>query len=155
MLTACAPVSEESAATPDRKPARARPAAASGVFNPAEHRADDVRAEVDQIIRNIAPLKEAREETTETFQEAASDTAGARLSGYRVQVFASTTRAQAEWAAGRARRRFPDDTVYIVFQAPWHKVRIGDYRTQRDAEEKLKEARSKGYREPFWVPPAR
>ena len=52
----------------------------------------------------------------------------------------------------RARERFPYDSVYVYFQAPWYKVRVGDFETRNDAEAKLREARQKGYREAFWVP---
>lgn len=73
------------------------------------------------------------------------------MDGYRLQVFASVTREQAEAAAERARQRFPQDSVYIVFITPLHRVRVGDFRTVQEAEAKLIEAQNKGYRDVLYV----
>jgi len=81
-----------------------------------------------------------------------TDTTWINMDGYRVQVYLSTTRDRADWAADRARQSFPSDSVYIVFQAPYHRVRVGDFRTYQEAMAKVEEAKAKGYSDAFLVP---
>jgi len=131
------------------KSSRAEPTV-DEVFDPAEHGADDVRAAAEDVIGRIVPPEaEPAVQEPESAQDG-RDTTWISLEGYRVQIFASLSRPQAEMAAQRAREAFPDDSVYIVFQTPWHKVRIGDFRTREEADAKLAEARSKGY-DALWV----
>jgi hypothetical protein len=120
-------------------------------FDPAEHRADDVREEAERIIRQIPPPPEIAPSPRDT-ASAPADTTWTTVEGYRVQVYLSTTREQADAAAERARQRFPSDSVYVVFQAPWHKVRVGDFRTWQEVTAKVEEAKGKGYPDAFPVP---
>ena len=151
-LAACGPAASQTAPGNGRRVAGAprRALTAEEMFDPARHRADDVRAEAEQIIREIAPPAVAPE------REAAADTSDTSWviidGGYRVQLATSATREAALGAAERARTRFPSDLVYVIFQAPYHKVRVGDFRTRQEAKAKEIEARNKGYRQAFWVP---
>lgn len=159
-LAGCAPATSDVATgtTRSTRPATQRdatqPASVEAVFDPAQHRVDDVRTEAEQIIRQIAPPRVESVDTRGDTVGMAFDTTWVMEEGYRIQISASPTREDAENVAMRARERFPYDSVYVYFQAPWYKVRVGDFETREDAETKLREARQKGYREAFWVPTA-
>lgn len=119
-------------------------------FDPAEHGIGDVRPEVEEVLRQLRPAA-AQGDTQVVAVPVRTDTTWTMIAGYRIQIFTSTTRELAEDEAVRARETFPQDSVYILFQTPWHRVRIGDFPTRQEAEEKLNEAKEKGYRDPFWV----
>jgi rare lipoprotein A len=70
--------------------------------------------------------------------------AAATTSGYRVQIFASSDRTKAEAAAAEARQKFTE-TVYVEFEAPLYKVRVGDCATRYEAETLKEKAGSQGY----------
>ena len=71
--------------------------------------------------------------------------AGAEIPGWRVQVFSSnvqqTARAEAFRIKALVEARFPDLGVYESFSAPFWRVRVGDFRTREEAEEKRAELR--------------
>ena len=62
--------------------------------------------------------------------------------GYRVQIYNGADRSKAMAVKGEFMRRFPGVSTYLMYVAPGFRVKIGDYRTQRDAEGMLREANS-------------
>jgi len=60
------------------------------------------------------------------------------MSGYRVQVFSSNTQRTAKSEAFKKERQikesFPDQGVYVNYNSPFWKVRVGDFRTQEQAQ---------------------
>ena len=60
------------------------------------------------------------------------------VSGYRVQVFSSNTQRTAKNEAFRKesqiKEEFPDLQVYVNYTSPFWKVRVGDFRTQAQAQ---------------------
>jgi hypothetical protein len=74
---------------------------------------------------------------------------GGQTPGYRVQIFASSERARAESAAAEARRKFTEP-VYVEFEAPLYKVRVGDCVTRHEADTLKEKAGVQGY-EGAWV----
>jgi hypothetical protein len=59
--------------------------------------------------------------------------------GWRVQVFASRARPEAEIEATRVERAIDDPApVYVEWDDPWYKVRVGDF-PDRGAAERLRE----------------
>lgn len=62
--------------------------------------------------------------------------------GYRVQIYNGADRAKAISVKSEFMRRFPGVSSYIMYVAPGFRVKIGDYRNQRDAEGMLREANS-------------
>ncbi len=155
-LVACGGAPEPATALPrvQEHTAHEPPATAARLFDPSKHRADDIREEFLVVIRSI-PSPAAREPDPgfEVPIASGSDSTRAVTNGYRVQLYIATRRSSEERAAAIARQRFPEDNVYIVFQGSFHRVRIGDYRTETEARAKVREARQKGYSEPLWVPP--
>jgi len=69
------------------------------------------------------------------------------VSGYRVQVFSSNVQRTAKADAFRIEKQIkdelPDEAIYVNYQSPFWKVRVGDFRTQAEAlkvKNQLKEA---------------
>jgi cell division septation protein DedD len=69
--------------------------------------------------------------------------------GYRVQIFASSQKDRAEEIAAEARTRF-SERVYVVYDAPFYKVRVGDCITRQEADVLKEKASAQGYEAP-WV----
>lgn len=61
-----------------------------------------------------------------------------KITGYRIQVFSDNTPAKAKGEARSKAREvgaaFPQYRAYVVFTAPYWRVRIGDFRSQEEAE---------------------
>jgi len=59
------------------------------------------------------------------------------MSGYRVQVFSSNTQRTAKSEAFKKEKQikevFPEQGVYVNYNSPFWKVRVGDFRTQEQA----------------------
>ena len=67
------------------------------------------------------------------------------INGYRVQVYSgSGVKAKAEAKAAQAKLQtlFPDEKVYIVYNAPFWRVRIGDFRYRSEALPLLSKVKS-------------
>lgn len=55
--------------------------------------------------------------------------------GFRVQVLTTNKRNEAQDAKTKVMQLYPDYRSYIDFEAPYFKVRIGDFRTRDEATE--------------------
>lgn len=71
----------------------------------------------------------------------------AMTNGFRIQVFSSNVQRTAKNEAFKIERQikdeFPDQAVYVNYTSPFWKVRVGDFRTQAEAQRvrsQLKEA---------------
>ena len=71
------------------------------------------------------------------------------IPGWRVQIHAFPTMASAEAAAAKARQRFTEP-VYVEYQAPMYKVRVGDFLTKDDARHMVNRAKAENYTQ-AWV----
>ncbi|MBD3287106.1 hypothetical protein GF359_10615 [candidate division WOR-3 bacterium] len=76
-------------------------------------------------------------------------TSGNTVAGYRVQIFASSTNDGANKVASEARFKFTE-SVYVEYEAPYYKVRVGDYINKSDAEILKDKARNLGYSD-AWI----
>lgn len=56
------------------------------------------------------------------------------MPGYRVQVISTMDRSKANAAKAKLMQLFPDYDTYLSYQSPYFRVRIGDFRSQEDAE---------------------
>ncbi|MCK9613221.1 MAG: SPOR domain-containing protein [Bacteroidales bacterium] len=60
-----------------------------------------------------------------------------KISGWRVQIFfesGNNSKKRAHDKKGIFMAMFPEQGVYLMFQSPYYKVRVGDFRTRMDAE---------------------
>ena len=108
-------------------------------FDPFE--LGDYDLDVQQVQR------ESQEELDFSFMAATdADTASlpTEVPGYRVQIFASTDQEEAKTVRRDAILRF-DESVYLIFNNPYYKVRIGDCLSRYVAENLQMDAEKKGY----------
>ena len=70
--------------------------------------------------------------------------------GFRVQIFLSDDLREASRVMAEARDRFEQE-VYLEYDAPYYKVRVGDCPTEWQGEELLRVARRMGYPDAWLV----
>ena len=69
--------------------------------------------------------------------------------GYRLQIFESSSVEE----ANRTLRKFErslKDSVYMVFEAPLYKLRLGNFITKKEAEKQKENLNKKGYKN-IWI----
>ncbi|MBI2952025.1 SPOR domain-containing protein [bacterium] len=71
--------------------------------------------------------------------------------GYRVQVFSVTDRGEAQRFYEEARRRLNREDIYLQFEPPFFRVRVGNCQTRDAAEDLVRELEQAGYEAPFPV----
>ena len=74
----------------------------------------------------------------------------AHVYGYRIQIGIDQNKERMEALMQRARSRIDLD-VYLEFEAPFYRVRIGNFKTRKEAEQYVKELKDKGFRDSLWV----
>jgi hypothetical protein len=60
-----------------------------------------------------------------------------KIIGWRIQIFfdsGNNSKSKAYNKKGVFMAMYPDMSVYLMFQSPYYKVRVGDFRTRMDAE---------------------
>ena len=57
------------------------------------------------------------------------------IPGYRLQVISSQDRSKVFAAKAKILQQFPDLKPYLMYQAPNYKLKVGNFRTQEEAEE--------------------
>jgi hypothetical protein len=72
------------------------------------------------------------------------------VQGFRIQVFASGGIDEANAMRQTAVQRLTEDSVYVVFDPPIYKVRVGDFRTRVEANQRLGVISAMGFAD-AWV----
>ena len=79
-------------------------------------------------------------------EQSASGRQSARRAGYRVQVYSdnnvTTAKANAEYRRRVIQQRMGGVRAYISFESPYWRVRVGDYRSQAEAQAAMREIQS-------------
>jgi hypothetical protein len=81
-------------------------------------------ARIDQLIRK---QMEINEETTRDSRRS--------IPGFRIQVMNSPDRNKVFAAKTKVYQQFPDLKPYLLYQPPNYKLRVGNFRTQEEAED--------------------
>lgn len=74
------------------------------------------------------------------------------VQGYRVQVYSSSNFDEASQMKSLVAEQASSDSVYILFDPPVYKVRVGDYPTRYEANQRLLFFLNAGYRDAWIVP---
>lgn len=64
--------------------------------------------------------------------------------GYRLMVLTTSNRAQAMNVRTALMQQFPDHKVYMIFQSPFIKLKVGNYLEKKDAEDMRKQLLNSG-----------
>ncbi len=74
------------------------------------------------------------------------------IQGFRIQVYSSSNVDEAVRAKSVAIEKFFSDSVYMVYDAPVYKIRVGDFANRYEANQRLPEFIESGYRDAWIVP---
>jgi hypothetical protein len=74
------------------------------------------------------------------------------VQGFRIQIVSSPNIDDANAARESAIERFLADSIYILFDPPVYKVRVGDFLTRFEANSRLQDFLEAGYRDAWIVP---
>ena len=61
------------------------------------------------------------------------------VQGFRIQVINSPDRSKVLAAKDKMYEQFPDWTTYLLYQSPNYKLRVGNFKTQDEAQDALKQ----------------
>ena len=61
------------------------------------------------------------------------------MPGYRIQVISTNDRNKALDAKTKVYQRFPELTPYVVYQAPFFKIKVGNFKERSEAEKYLQD----------------
>jgi len=70
--------------------------------------------------------------------------------GFRIQIYASKKIDEATAVRTMATEQFPQDSIYVVYDPPVYRVRIGDFPTRLEANRRLPSIAQAGYPD-AWV----
>jgi hypothetical protein len=73
--------------------------------------------------------------------------------GFRIQVLNTTDRSEAINTKTRLLQLFPQDKVYLLYQEPYFKVRLGNFRDREEADSELQQM-NKQFPGSFVIPSA-
>lgn len=74
------------------------------------------------------------------------------LQGYRIQLLATNGFDEANETRNLLTAEFPELWIYLVFEAPTYKIRVGDFVNRAEAKSLLDQFQAKGYRKAWIVP---
>ena len=57
------------------------------------------------------------------------------VDGYRIQLFSGSERNNANALRNKFKQEYPDETIYLIYQQPYFKLRVGDYRNHIEAQQ--------------------
>jgi hypothetical protein len=111
-------------------------------FNPSEY--DD---EIETIRKQHAL---ERQRTAADRQEDSVVVESELTQGYRIQIFATGSFDEANAMRQTAVQRLTEDSLYVVFDPPVYKVRVGDFRSRVEANQRLGVISAMGFAD-AWV----
>ncbi len=96
----------------------------------------------DEMLKRLLPVESPVEE--EVKEEPVRPVNG-RMAGYRVQVFSDNNARTAKNEARSKQRvissRFPKYQTYVMYTSPYWRLKVGDFRTQQEANAAADELR--------------
>ena len=116
-----------------------------GTLNPVEY---------DQEIES-AQKTNGTNQKQQNFLEIPKDSLMVRedvIQGFRIQIFSSSSVDETTLMKNLALEKFSGDSIYVVYDAPVYKVRVGDFLNRYEASQRLPEFIEKGYRDAWIVP---
>lgn len=55
-------------------------------------------------------------------------------SGYRIQIYFGSSREKANEAKSKFLKQYPDVRAYLIYEQPYFKIRVGDFRNRFEAQ---------------------
>ena len=86
------------------------------------------------IVKKDARLDIVSVKQTQSNQRSALMTSNGLYKGFRIQVISTNSRDQATFTQADLQLKYPNEKIYLSFQSPNYKVRIGNFLKKTDAE---------------------
>lgn len=106
----------------------------------------EVETPQDQTTSQTKDTEKAQEKEREPEKPRVHTPTVTKMAGYRVQVYSDgnqrTAKAQAQQKAAMVSSRFPHMRTYASYSAPFWRLRVGDFRTRREADNAAASLRS-------------
>jgi hypothetical protein len=83
---------------------------------------------IDQLVRKQIEINEVTTRESRRY-----------VQGYRIQVINSPDRSKVFAAKAKVYEQFPDWKPYLLYQSPNYKLRVGNFKTQEEAQDALKQ----------------
>lgn len=83
---------------------------------------------IDQLVRKQIEINEVTTRKSRRY-----------VQGYRIQVINSPDRGKVFAAKARVYEQFPDWKPYLLYQSPNYKLRVGNFKTQEEAQDAMKQ----------------
>jgi hypothetical protein len=83
---------------------------------------------IDQLVRKQIGINEVTTRESRRF-----------VPGFRIQVINSNDRSKVFAAKAKVYDQFPDWKPYLLYQSPNYKLRVGNFKTQEEAQDALKQ----------------
>jgi len=83
---------------------------------------------IDQLVKKQIEINEVTTRESRRF-----------VQGYRIQVINSPDRGKVFAAKARVYEQFPDWKPYLLYQSPNYKLRVGNFKTQDEAQDAMKQ----------------
>lgn len=83
---------------------------------------------IDQLVRKQIEINDLTTRESRRF-----------VQGFRVQVMNSPDRAKVFAAKAKIYEQFPDYKPYLLYQSPNYKLRVGNFKTQDEAEDAMRQ----------------
>lgn len=74
------------------------------------------------------------------------------LQGFRIQLLATNNYDEANTTRNIINQSFPDVWIYLVFESPTYKIRVGDFSNRAEAKLLLDQFLAQGYKKAWIVP---
>jgi hypothetical protein len=134
---------KESTSLPEEREQKVPLSQFEKAFNPSDY--DD---EIEEIQKQH--VLEQQKTTAAAHQEDSVVVESEYAQGYRIQIFATGNIDEANAMRMTALQHITEDSLYVVFDPPVYKVRVGDFRTRTEAKLKLGEIVGFGFAD-AWV----
>jgi hypothetical protein len=85
-------------------------------------------ARIDQLVRTQIEINEVTTRESRRY-----------VQGFRIQVINSPDRTKVFAAKAKVYEQFPDWKSYLLYQSPNYKLRVGNFKTQEEAQDALKQ----------------
>jgi len=143
-----------SSSNPDTTEQRSKPDAQKDMKKPlSEYEATLDPSQYDEDVEVVQKKKE-EEKPAQELQLPKDSIVVQEISqlGFRIQIFSTSNIDEAMNIKTNFLAKLPQDSVYVVYDPPIYKIRLGDYPTRYDASIELPTVVSMGYPDAWIVP---
>lgn len=144
-------VQQAQAQVPSPAPAVTAPAAPTKQNNTADGQTATEQPKKDAAHQPVTQMPDENGEQTVTEVDTRKKVMrnSYKMQGFRIQVFSGgnsrVDRQKAQSAGAAMKQNFPDQPVYVHFYSPSWKCRMGNYKTQAEAQAYLSRVKKLGY----------